>query len=271
MQAKGFYLALCVAGTVLPCWQFLPFLTEHGLDLRLFFAQLFANPVSGFFGMDVIVSSVVLWVLVVVDGRRAGVNASLGPDCGKPGGRCVAGIAAVPLHARAAAREGRTMRRLSATRAIVLGTLVVGVLDALDAVVFFGLWAGVHADSDLPGHRRRAARSGARVQGGLGTAVLGACLHFFIAFVIVTIYYAASRRARILTDRPVIFGLLYGVAVYFVMSRIVVPLSAAGGGGTPPLPVLVNGLLIHALGVGLPSALFARAARPSPYGSVRRF
>ena len=162
------------------------------------------------------------------------------------------------------------MRRLSATRAIVLGTLVVGVLDALDAVVFFGLWAGVPPirvfQSIAAGLLGPAAR-----QGGLGTAVLGGCLHFFIAFVIVTIYYAASRRARILTDRPVIFGLLYGVAVYFVMSRIVVPLSAAGGGGTHPLPVLVNGLLIHALGVGLPSALFARAARPSPYGSVRRF
>ena len=74
MPAKKLYLALCVAGTVLPCWQFFPFLAEHGLNLRLFFAQLFANPVSGFFGLDVIVSSVVLWVLVLVDGRRAGVT-----------------------------------------------------------------------------------------------------------------------------------------------------------------------------------------------------
>jgi hypothetical protein len=74
MHAKSLYLALCVAGTILPCWQFLPFLTEHGPDLRLFLAQLFASPVSGFFGMDVIVSSVVLWVFVLVDGRRAGVT-----------------------------------------------------------------------------------------------------------------------------------------------------------------------------------------------------
>lgn len=74
MTAKSLYLALCVAGTVLPYWQFMPFLGEHGLDLRLFVAQLFASPVSGFFGMDVIVSSAVLWVLVLVDGRRAGVT-----------------------------------------------------------------------------------------------------------------------------------------------------------------------------------------------------
>jgi len=30
--------------------------------------------------------------------------------------------------------------------------------------------------------------------------------------------------------------------------------------GTPPLPVVVNGVLIHMFGVGLPAALFARAA-----------
>jgi hypothetical protein len=148
---------------------------------------------------------------------------------------------------------------MTATRAIVYGTLVVGTLDALDAVVFFGLRSGA-----TPIRIFQSIASGllgpASFQGGLGTAALGVCLHFFIAFVIVTIYHVASRGVRILTDRPVMFGLLYGVAAYFVMSRIVVPLSAAGGGGWPPWPVIVNGILIHALGVGLPSALFARAA-----------
>ena len=71
---KHLYLALCVAGTVLPLWQFMPFVRDHGLDAGLFFHQLFANPVSGFFGLDVIVSSIVLWVLVAVEGRRAGVS-----------------------------------------------------------------------------------------------------------------------------------------------------------------------------------------------------
>ena len=74
MKPKSLYLGLCIAGTLLPYFQFVPFLREHGLDLRLFFEQLFANRVSGFFGMDVIVSSVVLWLLVYVDGRRYGVK-----------------------------------------------------------------------------------------------------------------------------------------------------------------------------------------------------
>lgn len=79
MTPKRLYLALCVAGTALPYWQFLPFLQAHGLDLRQFVGQLFATPVSGFFALDVIVSSLVLWTFVAVDGRRAGMKALWAP------------------------------------------------------------------------------------------------------------------------------------------------------------------------------------------------
>ena len=71
---KTLYLSLCVLGTALPYSQFIPFLREHGLDARLFLEQLFATRIGGFFGMDVIVSSVVLWVFVRAEGRRLGMR-----------------------------------------------------------------------------------------------------------------------------------------------------------------------------------------------------
>ena len=74
MKPKALYLVLCVAGTLLPYSQLVPFLREHGLDLRLFFEQLFANRISGFFGWDVIVSAAVLWAFVLIEGRRGRVN-----------------------------------------------------------------------------------------------------------------------------------------------------------------------------------------------------
>ena len=74
MRPKIVYLLLCVVGTLLPYSQFIPFLREHGLDARLFFEQLFSNRISSFFGMDVVVSSIVLWLFVYLDGRRAGVR-----------------------------------------------------------------------------------------------------------------------------------------------------------------------------------------------------
>lgn len=71
MTPKHVYAGLCVIGTVLPLAAFVPFLRQHGLDTGLFVEQLFATPVASFFGLDVIVSSVVLWVLVYVEGRRS--------------------------------------------------------------------------------------------------------------------------------------------------------------------------------------------------------
>ena len=147
--------------------------------------------------------------------------------------------------------------RLSPGRAILYGTIVVGALDAIDAIVFFGL-RGVRPIRIL--HSIAAGLLGrSAFQGGLVTALLGPFLHFFIALTIVSVFYLASTRVRALTRHAVICGLLYGVVAYAVMNLMVVPLSAAGR-PTFPLPVLVNGLLIHAFGVGLPSALFARAA-----------
>ena len=70
MKPKTIYLGLCVPGMALPYSQLIPFLREHGLDVRTLCEQLFANRIGAFFGMDVIVSAVVLGVFVAVEGRR---------------------------------------------------------------------------------------------------------------------------------------------------------------------------------------------------------
>jgi len=79
MSPRTVYLLLCVAGTLLPYSQFVPFVLEHGVDPELFIAQLFANGISRFFALDVIVSSVVLWTFVMLESRRARVQHSWAP------------------------------------------------------------------------------------------------------------------------------------------------------------------------------------------------
>ena len=71
---KILYLLAAILGAALPLSQLIPFFRTHGLDLALFFTLLFSNSVSGFFGMDVIVSSVVLWIFVFSEGRRLGMK-----------------------------------------------------------------------------------------------------------------------------------------------------------------------------------------------------
>lgn len=74
MKPKNVYLVLCIAGAVLPYSQLLPFLAANGLDLRLLLEQLFANRISAFFGLDVIVSALGLFTLIFVEGRRSRVR-----------------------------------------------------------------------------------------------------------------------------------------------------------------------------------------------------
>jgi hypothetical protein len=70
MRPGWSYLLLCVLRTLLPYSQFVPWVIDHGLDMRLFVRDLFANRIGGFFGMDVFVSTAVLWAFVRREGRR---------------------------------------------------------------------------------------------------------------------------------------------------------------------------------------------------------
>src|SRR5689334_11866035 len=72
MKLKTIYLLLCFLGIALPYWQFVPWVAQHGLNMRLFAQQLFANRINAFFGMDVIVSAVALMVFV---SSERGLNA----------------------------------------------------------------------------------------------------------------------------------------------------------------------------------------------------
>ena len=74
MRLRHVYLILCVVGIALPYGQLVPWLLERGLDLPLLVRELFANRISGFFGLDVIVTTVALWVLVFAEGRRLGMR-----------------------------------------------------------------------------------------------------------------------------------------------------------------------------------------------------
>lgn len=154
-------------------------------------------------------------------------------------------------------------KTLTTSQAILFGTLVVGTLDILDAFIFNGVRSGTP-----PGRILQFIASGllgrASFDGGAATAALGLLLHYFIAFGAVALYILASRRLPVLARRPFVFGPLYGLAVHLVMHYGVVPLSAVTRAPGPmPLVVHVNQWLIHAFGIGLVTALFARAARRS--------
>jgi len=74
MQPRHFYLICCLLGLVLPYAQLVPWLLEHGLNVALLVRELFANRISAFFAMDVIVSAIVLILFIQSEGKRSRVR-----------------------------------------------------------------------------------------------------------------------------------------------------------------------------------------------------
>jgi len=139
---------------------------------------------------------------------------------------------------------------------IFWGGLIAGTLDICAAFLTAWLRAGVG-----PIRLLQFVASGligrAAFTGGAKSALLGLGLHFLIATVATAVFYFASRKWLFLIERPVHFGLLYGIAVYLFMNFVVLPLSLVTRG-----PVTVTGFVIGLLTimfcVGLPIALIVR-------------
>ena len=148
-----------------------------------------------------------------------------------------------------------SLQKPKALLAILWGGTACGVLDITAAFVVYG-WFGLRPVRLLQGIA--AGLLGPRAfEGGLATAAMGLLCHFVIAFGAATVYFAMSRGVRFLVDHAVLSGVLYGMAVYFFMNRIVVPLSAARKFPFS-FKMMVVGVVIHIFCVGLPISLSVR-------------
>ena len=92
---------------------------------------------------------------------------------------------------------------------------------------------------------------------GIASAGLGLVLHFAVSLVVATIYILASQQVIWLRTRWIVVGLVYGAAVWAVMNLLLLPLTSIAHDSIPPI-AWVNGIVGHALFVGLPCAFFAR-------------
>jgi hypothetical protein len=140
-------------------------------------------------------------------------------------------------------------------KAICMAGLTCGVMDITAALLVYGSM-GLKPLRLLQGIA--GGIFGPRAYtGGVPTALLGLFLHFVIAFGAATVFFIASRYIRFLPDHAVVSGILYGIAVYFFMNRVVVQLSAATKRPFS-LKMMLIGIVIHIFCVGLPIALNIR-------------
>lgn len=82
---------------------------------------------------------------------------------------------------------------------------------------------------------------------GLAAAALGVGAHFALMLMVAAIFVLATRKVAVVGARPVVFGLLYGVALFFLMP----------GQGEPPTGMrdITFAVLRDVLCIGLPMGL----------------
>jgi hypothetical protein len=134
--------------------------------------------------------------------------------------------------------------------------LIAGTLDIADALIFSHFRGATpvmvfqYIASGLIGMRS--------FQLVWTSVALGVAIHYFIALTWTAVFYFASRRFAILIRRPVLSGLLYGIAVYLFMNLVALPLSRVGLAPHVSLVSRVNGVLALMFCIGLTIALLVR-------------
>jgi hypothetical protein len=148
------------------------------------------------------------------------------------------------------------MKPITVGAAILYGGLIAAILDAADAVVAYYFAAGLNPIQVLQ-FIASGFYGAAAFHKGISGALVGLLAHFFIAFTVAAIYVGGTRFLPMLNRKAVMWGTIYGVAVFIVMNFVVLPHTAVVKSPLS-LPLLLNGILDHALFVGLPIALAAR-------------
>jgi hypothetical protein len=147
----------------------------------------------------------------------------------------------------------------TALKTILIAGLIAGTLDITAACVSSYWMNGIG-----PVRIFQSVASGvmgkASSDGGAWSAAFGLFLHFVIAFLWTVIFYILSRKIKFLVDKAFISGPLYGIAVYWFMQLVVLPLSAFPYKKQliPEPNAFILGMLIHIFCIGLPIALIVR-------------
>ncbi len=153
-----------------------------------------------------------------------------------------------------------TARTSGAFPAIFFAGLLAGILDITAAFI---TWAvqGVPPVRILQGIAAGLLGPQAFKEGS-AAALLGAAIHFLIAFSAAAVFYMASRKIAFMTRRSILAGVLYGVCFYVVMCWIVMPLSKFHSAQTIARSVIA--IVTHIVCVGLPISLMVRRYSPTP-------
>ena len=136
-------------------------------------------------------------------------------------------------------------------RSTAIATAVSGTLDIVFAMVLTLLYG-----REI-GNMLRFVGSGPFPRAkdmGQGGAVLGLIVHFTLMAIMAAAFIIAARRVPALTERPIQWGIFYGLITFVVMNWLVVPIRFDAPIPGKPLAIATQ-LFAHVALVGIPIAL----------------
>jgi hypothetical protein len=132
--------------------------------------------------------------------------------------------------------------------------LIAGTLDGLAAIIAYGPVFGRATVSQIFQGIASALFGRSAFAGGWRFTFYGILLHYTIALLFSTAYGIAYTRFAFLQKRWWANGVLYGLIVWVIMNKLVLPL--AGMHSTVTSSSMILGMMILILCVGTPIALF---------------
>lgn len=143
----------------------------------------------------------------------------------------------------------------SLVRTVVVSWLLVGTLDILAAII--QTLIGGASIERLMRYIASGIFGETAFTGGTWYPVVGLIFHYLIAFTWTILFYLLYPKLRFAPSNRLVVGIGYGAVVWFVMNRIVLPLS-----NVPQRPFDLQRAIIAALvlmvAIGIPLSFMAK-------------
>jgi hypothetical protein len=138
-------------------------------------------------------------------------------------------------------------------KTILLATLIAGTLDIIAAIVSFLLTGG--KDPIRIFYFISSGVFGKEIAFGSGKwmALVGLLFHYLITFLFSLFMFLIYPRVKSILKNKILIGVLYGIFVWFVMNKVVVPLSnTPPPAGPPAFKQQIISCLILIFFIGIP-------------------
>jgi hypothetical protein len=143
-------------------------------------------------------------------------------------------------------------------KTVLLTGLLVGTTDIIAAYISTWIRSGRFPDKLL--HYIAGGLLGLEpaLGGGVGTALLGLCTHYFIAMMWTLLFFVIAPKLRLTSLNPYAVGFFYAVFVASMMNYVILPLTPLPTGGEFRLLPSLIGWTTLSIALGIPIAISAR-------------